>query len=1361
MVKHFQSRVKAQLGVGLVLMAMPFAAMWMTTQVQAEISDSKPIYEVKTLKWDESSKQWLEGSKLPLHPHDQLTTFRSYNRIEEAGSPVPKSHSLYFVGVLERADNGKPLLLVRFTPLAVPPTPDPGHMPIPTATPIPDADAFQGMNGSPVYEPTGQLIGALVGSAPYGHERLALVRPVDTLMKAFEPDVPGEMAEVPEKQRTEEEAAVTFQPLMPPLQVTGLSNDLLNRADSLVRKVGMRATAGDGPTKDTKSESFLSKYFKSKQDLMGGDAVGVSLMTGDIEMTALGTVSFNPFRSQDPEDTPTYKKASVKLFETNAERGQVLAMGGPVIGEGLGKLPVSAAWIHAVTTNSPNRSIIASFGPPMATLQSEHAESAVIEVGARSFEKMDMVELHCLSNYKGQPKSFRVHITRNPDLMLGLLKLSLTQAVRKAQSRTLKSGTGGRFARATLQFLVGDDARVAFSKSNSYYDPHSLENVLFDDIEEGLNQFSNTSAAPDEIKRIVLDLKLEDVAPRAATARSDAANRPASVSKVNPASLEPVAEVESVRLSKSVFKPGETIEVVTLLQPQRRPPFELRSSLLIPQQVEEGPALLMVQGGATRLEFPPKRGSETASGGTLFLSPKAEFEEFQKRVSRESLVTRLVMPSPVLIMKPSLRVPETPTETSGATVGSDANLIPNEVWGYRLEPLPSEVLKVIQDTVGTPPLIEPWQAQFSELKSTSWILRGVQSIPITIQRDDLGEKPITKTYHEPASISYIVDGHPITTLLPVNQPEVRVIREAVAKIPAAQEPVAQRLRPRHVKKESLSSAKQRLEDGVQSRSWLQTSQEEFLRGRIKNLEVTAAGTLRLQSRLHQLISPTPLPSRLEDLPPGTLPATSLINQPANEQFVWSVAGHHDGQQSIYYVATGPNGRIYRSRTGQLLRNAAPWQKIETGELNVHSLAVDSEGNLFAGSSPRGRVWRFSKAQLESNDPKGELIFEDRGIYEKDKPFDNTHTRQVLSLAVYGNDLFIGTGSAGQFWRMPIKGAIGSAVLLGSLGTGPSFMTSLLAVSSEKLYAGSAENGTVYLLTPKEKANEGELPWQAKAIFSTGQTTVSGLAKDGDSTLYASCAPRGSLFKIPLQTVDGLVPPAPTLLLNWPSGLRGLQRDANGTLWTCSGDTVIQIEKGGTVSMLQAEPQTNLTSIGLTQISDNVPGGMEPEHAPFVLPKILLGQSNFGGFYQVLPYVPDWEPQPKATPTKPDPNNRGTYESSIHDAGSVAKWDGIELDFIAPLITTANEPAPQLYDFNPIRFLQGEDPLIEAYVRTANSPSGPEWKDDSYVKVDFGSGTGVIPVDFPTGRYLQVRFILKDWLRRPELNSFRVNYRTVK
>src|SRR5207249_10803507 len=89
------------------------------------------------------------------------------------------------------------------------------------------------------------------------------------------------------------------------------------------------------------------------------------------------------------------------------------------------------------------------------------------------------------------------------------------------------------------------------------------------------------------------------------------------------------ASIERIFVRQDRFEPGETAEVGVVIRPYRGEPVTTRTQVRIPESAASGRAVLMVSGGATRVDpgllgtgggLPGGSGGPAASQGTAYVA---------------------------------------------------------------------------------------------------------------------------------------------------------------------------------------------------------------------------------------------------------------------------------------------------------------------------------------------------------------------------------------------------------------------------------------------------------------------------------------------------------------------------------------------------------------------------------------------------------------------------------------------------------------------------------------------------------------------------------------------------------------------
>jgi hypothetical protein len=171
---------------------------------------------------------------------------------------------------------------------------------------IGDAGVIQGMSGSPIYI-DGKLIGALSYSlGAFVKEPLALVTPINEMMaipekestkSSFMPQIPikkhlpmSELLSIYESYFYKDPTIIsgnrTFSPISIPLVFSGFSPHVFEKAKHFFSKLGF------SPMNVSISGQSQEGITIPDLTLKGGDSVGAQLVTGDLNMSGVGTVTY-------------------------------------------------------------------------------------------------------------------------------------------------------------------------------------------------------------------------------------------------------------------------------------------------------------------------------------------------------------------------------------------------------------------------------------------------------------------------------------------------------------------------------------------------------------------------------------------------------------------------------------------------------------------------------------------------------------------------------------------------------------------------------------------------------------------------------------------------------------------------------------------------------------------------------------------------------------------------------------------------------------------------------------------------------------------------------------------------------------
>ncbi len=241
--------------------------------------------------------------------------------------------------------------------------------------PLADTGVIAGMSGSPVYI-DGRLLGAVSYSlGQFSKEPIAGITPIAEMTDATAmasttararpvsiawPFTPEQLfaiwtrdlgltrpAGLPLSGVEAAAQGAMLRPIAVPLTASGFDPSLLAALSPTLAAAGLVPITGQAPP---------TTATDSKRTLAPGDAVGVSLLSGDFELGATGTV-------------------------TAVEGDRVYAFGHPLYNLGPTQFPMTTATVHVVLPSLMQSSKLASFGPVIGTLQQDRATAIAGTLG--------------------------------------------------------------------------------------------------------------------------------------------------------------------------------------------------------------------------------------------------------------------------------------------------------------------------------------------------------------------------------------------------------------------------------------------------------------------------------------------------------------------------------------------------------------------------------------------------------------------------------------------------------------------------------------------------------------------------------------------------------------------------------------------------------------------------------------------------------------------------------------------------------------------------------------------------------------------------------------------------------------------
>jgi hypothetical protein len=401
--------------------------------------------------------------------------------------------------------------------------------------------------------------------------------------------------------------------------------------------------------------------------------------------------------------------------------------------------------------------------------------------------------------------------------------------------------------------------------------------------------------------------------------------------------------------------------------------------------------------------------------------------------------------------------------------------------------------------------------------------------------------------------------------------------------------------------------------------WTVSSQADFLKGDVEDLSIDSDGRMFLG------------------------PAVSVVGETA-APFLWSIVSGPDG---TIWVGSGNEGKVLK-----IGRDGKVSTFFDAAELEVHAIAAAPQGGLYVATSPDGKIYAVgsegtSKVLFDpddkyiwalASDAAGTLYAAtgDKGAIYKITPdgkgalFYKTSATNVVSLAVTDKgEVIAGTESPGRVFRIDPSGK--AFVLLDSpyreihairLGRDGAIYAAALSAASS---AGTDRASDVMSLDPSRPA----VPSVSAEITSMSMVEGPSASASGPPSSPARSPRRpgrGAIYRIQADglwdTVWEAADDAPYDLLIEEGGSILVGTGTDGKIFRISGNPA------------RATLLARATARQVTALHRDRSG------------RILGITSNPGKVFAL----------------SSSPARRGTYESDIRDAGTVASWGAIRWRF---------------------------------------------------------------------------------------------------
>ena len=995
-----------------------------------------------------AAHEYLPTSKLrPGMKGYGLTVFRG-TKIDRFGVTI--------LGVLQKVNNGKDLILVRLS-----------------GGPITGrgATAISGMSGSPVYV-NGRIVGAYAYAPNFAREPLGFLTPIEDMLEAWDPDLPQDpsytasaaaatAARTPTTPKgavaiggrrvsgvrfatpgevmlrpgdsVDEDGTLTLVPLAMPVSVAGVPLSRLPELAKLLAPLGLRPSQMPGG-------AMLPKNAKGS-NLQPGGAFGVSLATGDLDMTAIGTL--------------TYRRGD-----------KIVGFGHPFTGIGPIDAPMSSAYIHDILPSYQSSSKIGSPVSVVGRVFQDRPFSVGGQIGSRPV--MVPVSIDIDDRSQRRTRKFRARILRHPLVTAQLAAFAATSAIAE-----IHGNPGDAMARVSL--TVEADEVGTIKRTNTFFDPIAISESATGDLISLLMTLSSNPFYPVGVRSVHMNVVIE---PRRDT-----------------------AQVERIFLKQSRFEPGETVDVGVVLKPYKQERIVRNLSVKIPASVPSGALSLVVQGGGfapVTMGMAPggpvmvRSGGGGDGAGTL----KQLVRRFVERDRNNDLVARLVLPTTAIsvggekltALPPSIADIMRSTRSTGLRLERDEVKVvePTRYVVSGAQALTIRVARRGTETrPSTPAPPPPGGGTIVPPPPSSGQPAGV--FPDTPEDGeeflDAAEAQSAPALPPSEEDDIRGDGSGVITLEaapPPPPPSARPETGPAAATPAPGSAAANsRAGDSGAKKEEAPAKPVGRAPAV----WQQTAAADFRAGTLSGVTVTSLGDVRLAPTLARVAESNEAyfwalaPDGKGGVFAGTGDNGLIYRVGAdgkraefartNELEVHALARAPEG---VLYAGTSPNGRVLKIGSDGKVSTL-----FQTPEKYVLALALGGDGALYAATGGgTGRIYRITP------DGKGAKIYEGADSH-------------VTALAVGGDGaLYAGTASSGLVVKVTGPGASRPVVLYDAAEAS---ITGLAVDKTGAVYAATAApRGVVYKISPDATA---------RVLYDKASGPLTGAQMAPDGTVWTA------------------------------------------------------------------------------------------------------------------------------------------------------------------------------------------------------------------------------------------------------------------
>ena len=385
----------------------------------------------------------------------------------------------------------------------------------------------QGMSGSPVY-----INNKLVGAVAYGwsltDHKVGMVTPIAEMLKLW--DMPDKYnAGVVETVETVETDIVPgFEKMATPIMVSGFSDHGLTMLQEKLKPFNLAPYGvGEAPT-DVEIGP-----------LEPGSAAGVQLVRGDVNVGALGTVTYVDGDKVLIFGHPFLKKGNVGYFMTNA-------------------------YVFTTVSGLENSFKVGTTGQPVGLINQDRGAGVAGKIG--KYPSVVPIRMTVTDNGTGKTRESAIQIVQDEQLFPALSATTLFNVIDKTIDRV-----GPGTAKVSFEIMARDMPGEVIKRENMFYSPANVGEASIGELFDAMTMLAGNQYHPVDIMDVKINVSVDEE--------------------------RKTATIVEASAKSTTGKPGDTIDITVKLKPFRGEAFTRNVPFVIPSDQPVGSLTLEVRGG--------------------------------------------------------------------------------------------------------------------------------------------------------------------------------------------------------------------------------------------------------------------------------------------------------------------------------------------------------------------------------------------------------------------------------------------------------------------------------------------------------------------------------------------------------------------------------------------------------------------------------------------------------------------------------------------------------------------------------------------------------------------------------------------